>query len=435
MSRSGNHSERGAILIMVAISLLALILFSAIVLDYGIMWTGRGQAQNAADAAALAGAQSLTFDNTTAAEVKARARAVGVANWVMGEEPDIQLGDIQLVNCPPTGSLPTTDTCIKADAYRTVARNNPLPTFFASIAGITEQNARATATARAVSGTSTKCLRPWAVGDKWFEPLGWGQTSIYQPPNGDYYDPPTPTNNYEGTGFSAKKANGDPDYYGYQMVLKLANPGQGQGQIPIDSAGWAMELCLENTNSTGTACSTPTYNDNITGCTTQEVNISQWDAGPCIVSNPDPTIGCIGVKTGGTGANNHNSVMDFIATHDPDATWTDGSGASGWQTGIITPGPNHSPTDRIVPVAVFVVPEYLAQNANGTNGVVRIVKIVGFFLEGTCQENNYVKESYLDCPGGGNDKSAIVGRLVNYEADGPIGPAVGGFGNIITLVR
>src|SRR5439155_3356010 len=57
--------ERGAILIQVAISILALTAFAAFVVDYGVLWVARSQAQNAADAGALAGAISLSYDDTT----------------------------------------------------------------------------------------------------------------------------------------------------------------------------------------------------------------------------------------------------------------------------------------------------------------------------------------------------------------------------------
>ena len=43
-------------LILVALSLVTLIAFTTFVVDYGAMWVGRRQAQNAADAGALAGA-------------------------------------------------------------------------------------------------------------------------------------------------------------------------------------------------------------------------------------------------------------------------------------------------------------------------------------------------------------------------------------------
>ena len=50
-------------LVHVAVAMIGLLAFSALSIDYGVMWTARRQAQNAADAAALAGAISLAFDN------------------------------------------------------------------------------------------------------------------------------------------------------------------------------------------------------------------------------------------------------------------------------------------------------------------------------------------------------------------------------------
>ena len=54
MSRFDRSSQRGAMLIQVSIFLLALTAFSAFVFDYGILWVSRRQAQNSADAAAVA---------------------------------------------------------------------------------------------------------------------------------------------------------------------------------------------------------------------------------------------------------------------------------------------------------------------------------------------------------------------------------------------
>ena len=70
---SGVDGERGAVLIQVAVALLALLALSAFVFDYGVMWASRGQAQNSADAGALAGAISLAFDSPTD-QTAARAR-------------------------------------------------------------------------------------------------------------------------------------------------------------------------------------------------------------------------------------------------------------------------------------------------------------------------------------------------------------------------
>ena len=159
------------------------------------------------------------------------------------------------------------------------------------------------------------------------------------------------------------------------------------------------------------------------------VAISQ-PGGTCTVV--DPAHGCLGVKTGSTGHQNAVDVADFITNHDPSATWTDGAG--GWQTGTITT--TQSPSSRIVPVAIIDIPDYLAAGYTGSNGIVRIVNIVGFFLEGTCATVS-VQESYLQCPGHGNDQAAIVGRFVSYPALAVKtgGTVTGSFGSVIVLVR
>src|SRR5580765_189608 len=59
----GAGSERGIALIMVAIQILVLTALSAFVLDYGMLWLGRRQAQNAADAGALSGALARGYDD------------------------------------------------------------------------------------------------------------------------------------------------------------------------------------------------------------------------------------------------------------------------------------------------------------------------------------------------------------------------------------
>lgn len=428
---TSRRGERGAIVIQMAVCLLILLAFTSFVLDYGFMWVARGQAQTSADAAALSGATSLAFDNTTEANVKLRAQNVGLANAVFGQPPDMQLSDIEIIDCPPTPTFPPNEKCIRARAFRNQARNNPLPIFFSQLVGMNSQGVQALAVARAISANGTSCLKPWAVADKWFDTQvgGWSQNATWDPALGDVYTPPTPTDS--GTGFSAKDANDNPTYYGYQMVLKIDNPGQGGGGEPIYSGGWAMELALNNPSG-GAPNANSTYVNNITSCTNDDVGIAPVGS-DCTVVNT--VAGCLPVKTGSGGATNRQAIDDFIATHDPGATWTNGSGATGWQTGTINT--SQSPSSRIVPVAIFDMPQYLSHGWNGTNGIVRVVNIVGFFVEGSCSDNNFVKESYLMCPTGGSAQAAIVGRLVNYPGIRlNTGSSVAGaFGQVIVLVR
>ena len=67
-TRTRLRDDRGAIIIHVAFALLALLAFSAFVVDMGVMWVSRGQAQNAADAGALAGAVALMRDGGSSTE-------------------------------------------------------------------------------------------------------------------------------------------------------------------------------------------------------------------------------------------------------------------------------------------------------------------------------------------------------------------------------
>ena len=154
----------------VAIAMLALMAFNAFAIDYGALLVSRRQAQNAADAAALAGALSLAFDDPDdIPRAQAAAAAAGAANQVWGAAPSIiPATDVTLIPCPP-GAPGLPDTCIRADVYRSAARVNALPTFFAQIMGITVQDVRATATAQVQTGNAVECMKPWAIADKWDE--------------------------------------------------------------------------------------------------------------------------------------------------------------------------------------------------------------------------------------------------------------------------
>ena len=81
--------ERGAILVHVAVGMVAIIGFSVLSVDYGVLWASRRQAQNAADAGALAGAISLAFvDQTDQALARNSALAVAQQNSIWDGPPD-----------------------------------------------------------------------------------------------------------------------------------------------------------------------------------------------------------------------------------------------------------------------------------------------------------------------------------------------------------
>ena len=141
-----------------------LLAMCALVIDYGVFWMSRRQAQNSADAGALAGVVSLAYDNyadrSDSGPAKVRAHQVALSNYVFGEAPNVNItSDITFPTCPDG-----TDGCIKVDVYRNQARNNPLPLWFGSLVGLTSQGVRATATAQTTIGDTSECLKPCCPG-------------------------------------------------------------------------------------------------------------------------------------------------------------------------------------------------------------------------------------------------------------------------------
>ena len=72
---AAKHGERGAIAIMIAVAIVVMFSFAVLGLDMAIVMTTKTQLQNAADAAALAGASGLA----TGSQAEARDRAIGIA--------------------------------------------------------------------------------------------------------------------------------------------------------------------------------------------------------------------------------------------------------------------------------------------------------------------------------------------------------------------
>jgi hypothetical protein len=419
-NRNANR-ERGAIFVQTAVSLLVLMGFLVFVLDYGVVLVSRGQAQNSADGGALAGAIARAFDDTANPPpddgvVELAATQVAQQNLVWNASGSVGVS----YDCP---AGVTGGGCVRVDVYRNGELASPtLPVFFGPILGITAQGVRATATAQAVAANGTDCLKPWAVADKWLErdDPDWTQLSTYAPGSPTTDDVYIPPYSAATTGFKRADASGNPADTGYQMTLKLAHPGPAPGPGTF-SAGWAMSLYLPNSTAPGEGATN--YEDNIINCTTATIGIAP-EASTCpAVDTPN---GCLDVLTGAmTGKT--ISGTDAIVARDPSASWTGGYG------GHIEGGDGLS--ERVVPIALFDTALYLSQGYNGTNGVVKLVGLLGFFVEGLCKDSFY-KESYLDCSNNNND---VVGRLVSFpgiyvEGAAEAAPGVA-FGQVIRLVR
>lgn len=392
-------SERGAILIHVAIVSIVLMAFTMFVVDYGILWVSRNQAQNSADAAAMAGAVALGLDDFENRDddgpAKLAALNFALLNNVFGEDPDVDVEtDVLFYPEDPT-KFPAEcadDTCIRVDVYRNQDRGNALPTWFGHLIGLNEQGVRAMAIARAGFGNATDCLKPWAVVDKWQErhpvnPGVWSQNSTFDkyitkgrgagtpdpsinPP--DLYVPPTVNN--PGTGFHP--FNADHSYttdYGRQLVLKSGDNSDFQF-----GSGWFKALDIGDCGPGGNC-----YAENIKGC----VGIT-FKIGDEVPVNNEP-----GNKVGPT----KQAVMtdvDSLYNRDPNAFWN--QSMNGGRGGV--DGSDFAVSPRIVAVPL-VNPDHIAQANKGGRTTVPIINIMGFFVEGLTADNKGVVGRLMTMPG------------------------------------
>src|SRR5262245_6182808 len=165
------RSESGVSLIHVALLLFVMMGLSMFVTDYGVLWLARGQAQNAADAGALAAAVSLALDPSTDYSTAGPAYNAGskaaTTNLVFGTTPTtVQVYVDPATSGSWTPAVPAICTsiggCAQVNVYRT-----GMPTWFANVFGINSQQIRATATAQARGANSVRCLKPFGILDKW----------------------------------------------------------------------------------------------------------------------------------------------------------------------------------------------------------------------------------------------------------------------------
>lgn len=167
-------NDLGVSIVMIAVGMVFVLGMAGLGVDLASLYVGRSQAQRSADAAALAGAQTLVAQGCTSAGgsdisqtcqdlARQRALAVGNANLIAGVSPGITSSDVTF---PSTS---TSDPQIKVVAARDTSHSNAMPTFFVKIFGVDSANVSASAKAEAYNPSGTpgnvgaECLKPWLL--------------------------------------------------------------------------------------------------------------------------------------------------------------------------------------------------------------------------------------------------------------------------------
>jgi hypothetical protein len=384
-------SERGATLVHVGISLLGLLLFSGFVVDYGVLWASRRQAQNAADAGALSGAISRINEDqspnpsTTSGPVYESIVNTAGLNPVWGQYPDPATVAIDW-NCPDG-----TTNCVHVDVFRDGTHSSTtLPTFFMKMGNVQSQGTKAHAIAQIIPANATGCMRPWFIIDKYTDANNDG---VFTSP------PDTYTNGVGGTGWQV------PADIGTTVTFHNNGGPSGYFQVDVGSGGRAIKDAIEQcvTNQVYyTGETVGTKPGSTSGPETQGVNdVIAWDPGASvqITYNPDGT--------------KKATVVNSCAPQ---------CSCPGNPNSFCPNGPGVSPRVVVVPVCSPMVSD--CANGGQSNSQITIVKFLSFFLVGTT---------------GNGSNFNIIATLINTAgsavANGSPAPPSGSFLQTVVLVR
>jgi hypothetical protein len=271
---------------------------------------------------------------------------------VFAEAPDVQFSDITFsrVDASTFPTVCATANCIRVNVFRNQARGNWLPTWFGSLVGVNQQGVRATAIAWTINGNASRCMKPWGVADKWIESSGpWDPTQTFDPATGDTYTPPSSTD--PGTGFTLAAD------LGTELKLKVGQPSEAI------NPGWFQALDL--TGGGGSQ-----YRENIRGCVG-----NLWGIGDEIPKENGNMVGPTGQGT--------QDLIDL----DPGADWNETTdkieGSCVEDDSCVDANGDYihySDSPRIVAIPIFDLAYYLQTGGPG-NGTVRVVNILGFFVD------------------------------------------------------
>jgi Putative Flp pilus-assembly TadE/G-like len=349
-------NNRGSVIIMAAVAIVALFSFAVLTIDGAMLMTTKNQLQAAADAAALAGATGLVNGSQdTAIE---RAIAVAGSNRAVQDTRRPVIISAADITFPEAGM-------IRVQTHRTVATGDPLRTYFMRIvnpisANLTDVTAVAAALVYDVCGTN--CVKPWAIPDRWNDINGNGQMEVGEP-----YDPVT-------TGYQA------PGDVGADIILKVGNPQQAiqPGQFfPIDLPPLDCP-CGEDPETGGDQ-----YRWNIANCNPYTVQ-----PGDRLQLEPGNMVGPTA-----------QGMRDLIDA-DPGAYWNAAEGTIQGSAFGLSP--------RVVLVPFF---DPTSPPQSGRNWV-RVVKIGAFFLEemgnGSEVRGRFVKVTVTGEPCEGNSEGTFI---------------------------
>lgn len=344
------RDERGMSLVFVGVGFMSFLAATTLAIDVGMFATARSQAQNSADAGALAGAVALYFDDyddrSTNGPAKQNAMVASRENQVIGAQVSVTPPDVTFP-LGPTGL----NNRVKVRVFRNDERGNPVGTLMGQYFGVTDVNIQAEATAEASPANAMTCVKPFTIPDKWIE---------HQTPPWDVDDTFDVVDN-QGNPLASPDEYipaDQPGYTGYNAELDkgmelMIRAGTGNNVFPSFYFSYAM----------GGISGASEYEWNIANCNTTMMG---W--GDLLLAEPG---NMVGPTTDG---------IDDLIAKDLDAYWdtTNNKAVS-----------TMYPSPRVIAIPLYDPVYYDTGKQNGRNADLKVANYLGFFITGRSGNNVY----------------------------------------------
>jgi Flp pilus assembly protein TadG len=339
------RDESGMSYVFVGLGFMAFLSASMLAIDVGMMMTARNQAQNSADAGALAGATALLVDDfndrSPSGPAVTNAIAGAQANTVMSGVVSVEPNDVTFPN--DEAGQPTR---VQVSVHRRTSRGNPLSTMIATFFGMPTADVSAIATAEVSRANAMTCVKPFTIPDKWRElqTPAWDPDDTYDAYNNrgvplanpDVY---VPADQPGYTGYNQERERGT------RLMLRAHN---GNNISPSMYFSYAI-AGVTGANE---------YDWNIANCNT---HIMHW--GDLLLHEP-------GAMAGPT----TSGILELI-NKDPGAYWDDA-------TNTIKNsrfGGRQSP--RVFPIPLYDPIYYDSGVRNGRTADLKVANWIGYFAE------------------------------------------------------
>ena len=333
------RDERGMTYVIVGLGFMSFMAAMTLAVDVGMFMTARSQAQNAADAGALAGATALAFNdyNNRSATGPAVSSAISAAraNSMMGDAPSVVTSDVTFPT-DPAGQ----PNRVRVSVHRMTARDNAIPTLIGGLFGVPTVSIGANATAEVSPANAMTCVKPFMIPDRYIDNDGNGDFDI----GIDEYSPPA-----------------EAGYVGYTLEHDIGTElmiraGTGDQMNPIFYFSWKM--------SGGTGGDF--YRENIENCNTELVT---YDPDNPMVLIQEP-------------GNMHGPTVqgiEALIAKDPNAYWDS-------RCNCVKGSQYSGPSPRVFPIPLFNPQYYAEGKASGRGASFELANFLGFFVVSV--ENN-----------------------------------------------